>query len=63
MSTPQIPAPILHALDLADASWRPTLEAGLEAVARATPGYQAALAVDNYLPTEGRLFAAFAQPL
>lgn len=58
-----IPAPILHALDLADASWRPILEAGLAAVARANPGYLPALAVDDYLPTEHRLFAAFAQPL
>lgn len=62
MSNIDIPAPILQALDLANASWRRTLEAGLEAVARANPGYLAALAVDNYLPTEGRLFAAFAQP-
>jgi len=63
LSTPEIPAPILQALDLADASWRPTLEAGLDGVARTTPGYLAALAVDTYVPTEGRLFAAFAQPL
>lgn len=58
-----IPDSILHALDRADASWRPTLEAGLAAVARANPGYLAALAADDYLPTENRLFAAFAQPL
>jgi uracil-DNA glycosylase len=58
-----IPEDILAALDLADASWRPHLLRGLEAVARANPGYLPALAIDNYLPTEGRLFAAFAQPL
>jgi len=58
-----IPAPILDALDLADMSWRPHLLRGLEAVARANPGYLPALAIDSYLPTEGRLFAAFAQPL
>lgn len=63
MPTTQIPDPILHALDLADASWRPVLLAGLEAVARANPGYLPALAIDDYLPTESRLFAAFAQPL
>ena len=63
MTTTAIPAPILHALDLADASWRPVLESGLDAVARANPGYLPALAVDDYLPTEHRLFAAFAQPL
>jgi len=58
-----IPDSILHALDLADASWRPVLEVGLQAVARANPGYLPALAQDDYLPTEHRLFAAFAQPL
>ena len=63
MSNTEIPAAILQALDLADASWRPILSAGLDAVARANPGYLPALATDNYLPTEGRLFAAFAQPL
>lgn len=63
MSTVQIPDPILQALDLADASWRPILEAGLQAVAQANPGYLPALAIDDYLPTEQRLFAAFAQPL
>ena len=63
MTTTAIPASILQALDLADASWRPILEAGLEAVARANPGYLPALAVDDYVPTENRLFAAFAQPL
>ena len=58
-----IPAVIFKALDLADASWRPHLLRGLEAVARANPGYLPALAADSYLPTENRLFAAFAQPL
>lgn len=58
-----IPAAIIAALELADASWRPHLLRGLEAVARANPGYLPALAIDTYLPTEGRLFAAFAQPL
>lgn len=63
MSTHPIPAPILAALDRADASWRPILEAALGAVAAADPSYLPALAVDDYLPTEGRIFAAFAQPL
>ena len=58
-----IPAQILPALDLSAPSWRPILEQGLEAMAAANPGYLPALAVDNYLPTENRLFAAFAQPL
>ena len=58
-----IPAAILDALQRADASWRPTLIAGLEAMMRATPDYLPALAEDHYLPTGGRLFAAFALPL
>jgi uracil-DNA glycosylase len=63
MISPVIPASILDALDLADASWRPHLLRGLQAVAMADPGYLPALAEDDYLPTHGRLFAAFAQPL
>ena len=58
-----IPASFLDMLSLADPSWRPHLLRGLEAVAAAEPGYLPALARDSYLPTEGRLFAAFAQPL
>jgi uracil-DNA glycosylase len=63
MSATDIPAPILDALDLADASWQPHLLRGLEAMAKATPSYLPALAQDAYLPTEQRLFAAFALPL
>jgi uracil-DNA glycosylase len=36
---------------------------GLWAVAQADPDYLSALAADSYLPTEGRLFAAFSLPL
>ncbi|MGJ9417358.1 uracil-DNA glycosylase [Massilia sp. CMS3.1] len=63
MTSPAIPASIVDALDLADASWRPHLLRGLQAVATADPGYLPALAADDFLPTQGRLFAAFAQPL
>ena len=58
-----IPPPILAALKLADLSWQPILLCGLEAVADADPHYLPNLAEDSYLPTENRLFAAFAQPL
>jgi uracil-DNA glycosylase len=58
-----IPASIADQLSLAAPSWRPILLRGLEAVARSTPGYLSALAADDYLPTEGRLFAAFSQPI
>jgi uracil-DNA glycosylase len=63
MPTPAIPAAILDALRLADPSWRPHLEAGLRAMMEADPAYLPALAGDDYLPTGGRLFAAFALPL
>lgn len=58
-----IPAALEASLLLADSSWQPTLCAGLIAMAEADPGYLPALAADTYLPTDGRLFAAFAQPL
>ena len=58
-----LPASITSALELAHPSWRPALERGLHAVAAADPAYLPALAADTYLPTRGRLFAAFAQPL
>jgi uracil-DNA glycosylase len=58
-----IPAPILEALQRADASWRPHLITGLDAMMRATPDYLPDLANEQYLPTGGRLFAAFALPL
>ena len=61
MST--IPQPILDALDRADASWRPHLLRGLQAMVQADKTYLPALAADHYLPTENRLFAAFALPL
>lgn len=61
--TVHIPATILDALAAAHASWQPILRAGLRAVARADAGYLPALANSAYLPTDGRLFAAFAQPL
>ncbi|MDP3844053.1 MAG: uracil-DNA glycosylase [Oxalobacteraceae bacterium] len=58
-----IPAAILDALAAAHASWQPILREGLQAVARADAGYLPALANSAYLPTDGRLFAAFTQPL
>ncbi|HZW21777.1 uracil-DNA glycosylase [Noviherbaspirillum sp.] len=58
-----LPQAILDALNLADPSWRPILMRGLDAVHTADPAYLPALAADTYLPTEGRIFAAFMQPL
>lgn len=58
-----IPPSIAAALDLAHTSWRPVLQAGLKAVAQADPSYLPKLAEDAFLPTDGRMFAAFSQPL
>jgi uracil-DNA glycosylase len=58
-----IPALFNGAIERSDASWPPVLIKGLEAVSAADPAYLPALANDNFLPTQGRLFAAFAQPL
>lgn len=58
-----IPKSIFDALSLAHPSWLPILKRGLEAVADADPAYLPALANSHYLPTEGRLFAAFALPI
>jgi uracil-DNA glycosylase len=58
-----IPSTILEALQRADVSWRPLLIDGLEAMMAATPDYLPQLAQDQYLPTEQRLFVAFALPL
>ena len=63
MTATTVPASITDALSLAHASWRPILLRGLQAVMAADPAYLPALAVDDYLPTQGRLFAAFALPL
>lgn len=58
-----IPASIADQLSLAAPSWRPILLRGLEAVARTSLEYLPALAEDDYLPNQSRLFAAFAQPI
>lgn len=62
MPSSPIPAVIADALALAHPSWHPILRAGLDAVARANPGYLPALALAPYLPTDQRLFAAFSLP-
>lgn len=58
-----IPQAILDALDAAHPSWHPILKQGLEEVAEADTNYLAVLAQDAFLPTEGRIFAAFSQPV
>lgn len=58
-----IPSQILDQIHLAHSSWHAVLRKGLERVHEADMNYLPALAEDNYLPTQGRLFAAFRQPL
>lgn len=58
-----LPEPIRAALGLAHRSWIPVLERGLAEMQAAHPGYFESLVDDDYLPTQGRMFAAFMQPL
>ncbi|CAN5386620.1 uracil-DNA glycosylase [soil metagenome] len=50
-------------IGIADSSWHAVLLAGLEAIDAADSAYLPALAKEDFLPTEGRMFAAFTQPL
>ncbi|WP_005876233.1 uracil-DNA glycosylase [Oxalobacter paraformigenes] len=56
------PDMIENALKKAHPGWVPVLWEGLSALERQTPGYFKRLAQDDFLPTQGRLFAAFSQP-
>lgn len=58
-----LPGSISDALTLVHPSWRPVLRNGLEAMVRSDSTYLKELAVSEYLPTGGRIFSAFAQPL
>ncbi len=59
----EFPPSIAAALALAHPSWQPTLHVGLKAVQQAQPDYLPSLAASDFLPTQQRLFAAFALPL
>ena len=58
-----VPLVFLSCLDMAAPSWRPVLTQGLELMARQDPAYLLALSKDRFLPTDGRIFSAFEQPL
>jgi uracil-DNA glycosylase len=58
-----IPESFLTAIQLAAPSWRPILLSGLHDMAVADPLYLPSLVIGAFLPTQGRLFAAFAQPI
>ena len=58
-----VPTVFDDAVTRAHPSWHSILRAGLAAVAQSDPTYLVDLAQDAYLPTQGRVLAAFAQPL
>jgi uracil-DNA glycosylase len=62
-SFPMIPPLFIDALNLASPSWQPVLRRGLEAMSLSDPAYLPTLAQDQFLPTQGRIFAAFGQAL
>ena len=62
MTSSPLPPEIQAALQRAHPSWHATLERALAAVAAAQPEYLPGLAASHFLPTQQRLFAAFAQP-
>lgn len=58
-----IPPSVLAALASTHTSWRTPLLEGIHAIANADKDYLQALANDDYLPNNSRLFAAFSQPM
>jgi uracil-DNA glycosylase len=58
-----IPDAISCLVAYAHGSWQPVLLQGLKAIAESDPEYLVQLADSNYLPTDGRIFAAFCRPL
>ena len=56
-----LPQAIVDAIQSAHPAWHPVLLDGLHAIERASPGYLEDLNKDDYLPSHGRLFAAFTQ--
>ena len=57
------PEIVEEALAKVHSGWVSVLREGLASVERQTPGYFDDLAKDDFLPTQGRLFAAFSQPI
>ena len=58
-----MPLVFLDCVDKAAPSWRPALAKGLALMAQQDPAYLQALSNDRFLPTGGRIFSAFEQPL
>jgi len=62
-SLDNLPAQITDCIQLAHPSWHPAILNGLQAMHAADATYFSRLCSTEFLPTEGRLFAAFQQPL
>jgi uracil-DNA glycosylase len=58
-----IPSQFQAMIKAADVSWHPALLEGLQALDREQPAYLSTLLESEFLPTNGRLFAAFCQPI
>ena len=58
-----LPPSILECFRLADPSWHACLHAGFDAMMQADPQYLHGVVQTAYLPNNGRLLAAFAQPM
>src|SRR5450830_1563044 len=58
-----LPTEIYRGLDLVHPSWCDTIVTGLAAMHQADPSYFSQLCVEEFLPSEGRLFAAFSLPM
>lgn len=58
-----VPSVLLDMLEVANSSWQPILKRGLEEISHQDPNYLSALVRQEYLPSKGRIFAAFSIPL
>jgi uracil-DNA glycosylase len=58
-----VPSVFLKSAETVATSWRPVLMQGLAMMARQDSAYLEALSEDSFLPTRGRIFSAFEQPL
>ncbi len=63
MKSPDFPPVIQQALALVHPSWMAGVQAGLAAMQAKDPAYLPGLADGEFLPSQGRLFAAFAIPV
>ncbi len=58
-----VPSIFLKSADTVAPSWQPVLAQGLAMMAQQDRAYLQSLSEDSFLPTRGRIFSAFEQPL